>query len=126
MILMKTINLTHYNSEQCSDCIIMNHGLLFAFCAGVLFTIFTSLIKFLDTMDPMQLLIIRGVIQSVMISVIMIVRRTPFCGGHDGKITFLIVINTIFGGTRMLLLFVSFRLRITQDPIIMNLKVILD
>ena len=54
-------------------------GLLLAFLSGILLTTFSALLKMV-TMDPMQVVIIRGVLQSLIMGCVAIYKKQSFKG----------------------------------------------
>ena len=93
-------------------------GLLLAFMSGLLFTLFTSMIKLLDTMPPSQLVMVRGLLQTAVTAAIALHRDLPFLG-PDTRTLLLVLLNAAVGGTRVLLVFVSFGLlpvRASNEP----------
>ena len=54
-------------------------GLLLAFLSGILLTTFSALLK-LVTMDPMEVVIIRGVLQSLIMACVAIYKKQSFTG----------------------------------------------
>ena len=55
-------------------------GLFLAFLSGVLMTTYSSMIKMLDTMDSMQVVVIRGSLQFLIMGSIAMYRNVPFKG----------------------------------------------
>ena len=55
-------------------------GLLLAFISGVMMTTYSSMIKMLDTMDSMQVVVIRGSLQFFIMGSIAMYKNVPFKG----------------------------------------------
>ena len=55
-------------------------GLILAFISGVMMTTYSSMIKMLDTMDSMQVVVIRGSLQFFIMGSIAIYKNVPFKG----------------------------------------------
>ena len=55
-------------------------GLVLAFISGVMMTTYSSMIKMLDTMDSMQVVVIRGSLQFFIMGSIAIYKNVPFKG----------------------------------------------
>ena len=55
-------------------------GLLLAFISGVMMTTYSSMIKMLDTMDSMQVVVIRGALQFFIMGSIAMYKNVPFRG----------------------------------------------
>ena len=55
-------------------------GLFLAFISGVMMTTYSSMIKMLDTMDSMQVVVIRGSLQFFIMGSIAIYKNVPFKG----------------------------------------------
>ena len=62
-----------------SSCLHRSLGLLLAFLSGILLTTFSALLKKV-TMDPMQVVIIRGVLQSLIMGCVAIYKKQSFTG----------------------------------------------
>ena len=62
-----------------SSCLQRSLGLLLAFLSGILLTTFSALLKKV-TMDPMQVVIIRGVLQSLIMGCVAIYKKQSFTG----------------------------------------------
>ena len=107
------------NSEtRKQSCWKQHLGLLLAFMSGLLFTLFTSMIKLLDSMQPSQLVMVRGLLQTAVTAAIALHRNLPFLG-PDTRTLLLVLLNAAVGGTRVLLVFVSFGLlpvRASNEP----------
>ena len=58
-------------------------GLLLAFISGVMMTTYSSMIKMLDTMDSMQVVVIRGSLQFFIMGSIAMYKNVPFKGNSD-------------------------------------------
>ena len=100
-------------------------GLFLAFISGVMMTTYSSMIKMLDTMDSMQVVVIRGSLQFFIMGSIAIYKNVPFKGnlfiqiiliwfyktitGTDNRrIAMLLFIVAFTGGLRILFIFTSF------------------
>ena len=107
------------NSEtRKQSCWKQHLGLLLAFMSGLLFTLFTSMIKLLDSMPPSQLVMVRGLLQTLVTAALALHRHLPFLG-PDTRTLLLVLLNAAVGGTRVLLVFVSFGLlpvRASNEP----------
>ena len=109
-VLMESDTECDGNSEtRKQSCWKQHLGLLLAFMSGLLFTLFTSMIKLLDTMQPSQLVMVRGLLQTAVTAAIALHRDLPFLG-PDTRTLLLVLLNAAVGGTRVLLVFVSFGL----------------
>ena len=83
-------------------------GLLLAFLSGVLMTAYSSMIKMLDEMDSMQVVIMRGVLQIVVMLSVALYKRLSFVGdGLRATLIFLFLV-AFTGGLRLLFIFTSF------------------
>ena len=91
-------------SSQCSRSL----GLLLAFISGIMMTTYSSMIKMLDRMDPMQVVVIRGVLQFSIMGSIAIYKSLSFWGLEDRRMTFYLSLVAITGGLRILFVFTSF------------------
>ena len=67
-----------------SSCLQRSLGLLLAFLSGILLTTFSALLKMV-TMDPMQVVIIRGVLQSLIMGCVAIYKKQSFKGEIETK-----------------------------------------
>ena len=109
-VLMESDTECDGNSEtRKQSCWKQHLGLLLAFMSGLLFTLFTSMIKLLDSMQPSQLVMVRGLLQTAVTAAIALHRDLPFLG-PDTRTLLLVLLNAAVGGTRVLLVFVSFGL----------------
>ena len=118
-VLMESDTECDGNSEtRKQSCWKQHLGLLLAFMSGLLFTLFTSMIKLLDSMPPSQLVMVRGLLQTAVTAAIALHRHLPFLG-PDTRTLLLVLLNAAVGGTRVLLVFVSFGLlpvRASNEP----------
>ena len=62
-----------------SSCLQRSLGLLLAFLSGVLLTTFSALLKMV-TMDPMQVVVIRGGLQTIIMGCVAMYKRQSFKG----------------------------------------------
>jgi len=83
-------------------------GLIVAFISGVMMTGYSSMILMVQDMDPMQLLVIRGVLQMVAFGCIAKCKKSSFRGTPTLKISFLLFLLAFTGGLRLLFIFTSF------------------
>ena len=58
-------------------------GLLLAFISGVMMTTYSSMLKMLDTMDSMQVVVIRGSLQFFIMGSIAMYKSVPFKGNVE-------------------------------------------
>jgi len=83
-------------------------GLLLAFISGVLMTAYSSMIKMLKDMDSMQVVVIRGVLQLVIMGAIAKYKKLSFRGTTEAKIAICLFFVAFTGGLRLLFIFTSF------------------
>ena len=83
-------------------------GLLLAFVSGVLMTAYSSMIKMLHDMDSMQVVVMRGVLQMVVMGSIAVYNKRSFIGPKDRFLPFLLFLVSLTGGLRLLFIFTSF------------------
>jgi len=83
-------------------------GLLLAFISGVLMTAYSSMIKLLRDMDSMQVVVIRGVMQLVIMGAIAKYKKLSFRGTTETKIAICLFFVAFTGGLRLLFIFTSF------------------
>lgn len=101
-------------------------GLFLAFISGVMMTTYSSMIKMLDTMDSMQVVVIRGSLQFFIMGSIAMYKNIPLKGnlfiqfifmifdfiistGTDNRrVAMLLFIVAFTGGLRILFIFTSF------------------
>eukprot|EP00091_Calanus_sinicus_P013144 TRINITY_DN29252_c0_g1_i1.p1 TRINITY_DN29252_c0_g1~~TRINITY_DN29252_c0_g1_i1.p1 ORF type:complete len:272 (+),score=52.20 TRINITY_DN29252_c0_g1_i1:507-1322(+) len=83
-------------------------GLLLAFISGVLMTAYSSMIKMLKDMDSMQVVVIRGVMQLVIMGAIAKYQKLSFRGTTEVKIAICLFFVAFTGGLRLLFIFTSF------------------
>ena len=68
-----------------SSCLQRSLGLLLAFLSGVLLTTFSALLKMV-TMDPMQVVVIRGGLQTIIMGCVAIYKSQSFKGEITSKL----------------------------------------
>ena len=68
-------------------------GLFLAFVSGVLMTAFSSMIKMLDTMDSMQVVVIRGLLQLVVMGSVARYKKMSFRGTESRRIAALLLLG---------------------------------
>jgi len=103
-----------------SDLFIPSFGLLLAFISGVLMTAYSSMLKMVHDMDPMQVLVIRGVLQLIIYGSIAKYKKSSFRGSPRLKISFFLFLLAFTGGLRLLFIFTSFsRLNIGDSTTIL-------
>ena len=90
------------------ECCTQYLGLLLAFISGVLMTAYSSMIKIIKEMDSMQVVVIRGVLQLVIMGVIAMYKKLSFRGTKEPKIAFCLFLVAFTGGLRLLFIFTSF------------------
>ena len=83
-------------------------GLLLAFISGVLMTAYSSMIKMLKDMDSMQVVVIRGVLQLLIMGAIAKYKKLSFRGTKEIKIAICLFFVAFTGGLRLLFIFTSF------------------
>lgn len=83
-------------------------GLLLAFISGVLMTAYSSMIKMLRDMDSMQVVVIRGVMQLVIMGAIAKYKKLSFRGTTEVKIAICLFFVAFTGGLRLIFIFTSF------------------
>ena len=83
-------------------------GLILAFISGVLMTAYSSMIKMLKDMDSMQVVVIRGVMQLVIMGMIAKYKKLSFRGTTELKIAGCLFLVAFTGGLRLLFIFTSF------------------
>ena len=84
-------------------------GLLLAFISGVLMTAYSSMIKMLEVMDPMQVVVVRGVLQLVIMGSIARYKNISWRGGSDNtRTSLLLFLVAATGGLRIFFIFTSF------------------
>ena len=83
-------------------------GLLLAFISGVLMTAYSSMIKMLDDMDSMQVVVIRGVLQLVIMGSIACFKNLSFAGARERHVPIVLFLVSLTGGLRLLFIFTSF------------------
>jgi len=83
-------------------------GLVLAFVSGVLMTAYSSMIKMLDEMDSMQVVVIRGVLQLVLMGSIACYKRLSFTGVREQCVPTVLFLVSLTGGLRLIFIFTSF------------------
>ncbi|CAG7828486.1 unnamed protein product [Allacma fusca] len=83
-------------------------GVILAFVSGVFFTLCSGTVKYLENVDPMELLIIRSLFQIAVTLPIALWRHENILGPKGSRL--LLLVQGIVGGTTLVLLFYSFRL----------------
>jgi len=83
-------------------------GLLLAFISGILMTAYSSMIKMLDHMDSMQVVVMRGVLQLVIMGTYAVYKKFSFTGPKEKFLPLLIFLVSFTGGLRLLFIFTSF------------------
>jgi len=83
-------------------------GLILAFISGIMMTAYSSMLKMVQDMDPMQVLVIRGVLQMVFFGSIAKYKKSSFSGSNQLKISLFLVLLAFTGGLRLLFIFTSF------------------
>ena len=68
-------------------------GLLLAFVSGVLMTAYSSMIKMLDTMDSMQVVVIRGLLQLLVMGSVARYKKMSFRGTESRRIAALLLLG---------------------------------
>ena len=76
--------------------------------SGVMVTTYSSLIKTLDEIDPMQVVVMRGVLQFTVMGSIALYKKLSFRGTADKKIASYLFLLALTGGLNILFIFTSF------------------
>ena len=107
---LQSKNLKDIKSSQHGELLARSFGLLLAFISGVLMTAYSSMIKMLDSMDSMQVVVVRGLIQFlVMLTVAQVKNISIKCGYIESyKTVVLLLLVAVTGGLRLLFVFTSF------------------
>ena len=71
-------------------------------------TAYSSMIKIVKDMDSMQLVVIRGLLQLVIMGLIAKYKNLPFLGPRTPKISCLLFLVAFTGGLRLIFIFISF------------------
>ena len=82
-------------------------GLLLAFISGVLMTAYSSMLKLLVEMDSMQVVVIRGVLQLLVMGTIARHKGIPLLSIKKRKVSILLFFVAFTGGLRLLFIFTS-------------------
>ena len=114
-VLSKKLSLSSLSPSKSSDSNLQRHqnleryfGLLLAFVSGILMTAYSSLIKFLDEMDVMQVVAVRGFLQLVIMGSVAKYNQVSFTVKDSSRIRILLLLVTLTGGLRIFFVFVSF------------------
>ena len=91
-----------------NEALLRTMGLLLAFISGVLMTAYSSMIKMLKDMDSMQVVVIRGVMQLVIMGSIAKYKKLSFRGTTESKMAICLFFVAFTGGLRLLFIFTSF------------------
>ena len=83
-------------------------GIFLAFMSGVMVTTYSSLIKTLDEIDPMQVVVMRGVLQFTVMGSIALHQRLSFRGTANKKVASYLFLLALTGGLNILFIFTSF------------------
>ena len=83
-------------------------GLGLAFLSGVLMTAYSSMIKMLGQMDSMQVVIMRGVLQMVVMLIVALYKKLHFFGDKSRAIVIFLFLVAFTGGLRLIFIFTSF------------------
>ena len=83
-------------------------GLLLAFVSGVLMTAYSSMIKMLVEMDSMQVVVMRGGLQMLVMGSLAYYNKQSFTGPKDRYLPALLFLVSLTGGLRLLFIFTSF------------------
>ena len=98
-------SIGHKTSQGCCN---KSLGLLLAFISGVLMTTYSSMLKLMKEMDSIQVVIIRGVLQLVIMGGIAMYKRLSFRGTSKPKMVFFMFLVAFTGGLRLVFIFTSF------------------
>ena len=93
--------------ETGRNCCYRSTGLLLAFASGILMTAYSAMIKFLDEMDSMQVVIIRGTMQAVILGSVAAYNKSSFIGKRERWVPLLLFLVAFTGGLRILFIFTS-------------------
>ena len=83
-------------------------GILLAFVSGIFMTAYSSMIKLLVDMDSMQVVVIRGAIQLILMGGLAIYKKNSFLGPRERNPTIFMFLVALTGGLRLLFIFTSF------------------
>jgi len=83
-------------------------GLLLALLSGVLMTAYSTMIKLLDSMDSMQVVVIRGALQMIVMGSSALIKGASFRGAKERQVPWLLLLIALSGGLRLLFIFTSF------------------
>lgn len=82
-------------------------GVFLAFLSGAFFTLSSAAVKALRSMDPMELLLVRAVLQVVVMLSVALCKGSPLLGEKGFRL--LLQLQGVVGGLTLVLLFYSFR-----------------
>ena len=109
--LLSVFSLTNRLSPEQIEggraCCHRSTGLLLAFISGVLMTAYSAMIKFLVEMDSMQVVVIRGTMQAVLLGGVACYKKNSFLGKREPWVPLLIFLVALTGGLRILFIFTS-------------------
>jgi len=83
-------------------------GLLLALLSGVLMTAYSTMIKLLDSMDSMQVVVMRGALQLIVMGSSALIKGASFRGAKERQVPWLLLLIALSGGLRLLFIFTSF------------------
>jgi len=83
-------------------------GLSLALLSGVLMTVYSSLLKLLEETPSMQVVVVRGMLQQMVMAVVLMKRGTNPCSTKQPMAIFLLTAVAATGGLRILFIFTSF------------------
>jgi len=83
-------------------------GLLLALLSGVMMTAYSTMIKLLDSMDSMQVVVMRGALQLMVMGVSALAKGASFRGAKEIQVPWLLLLIALSGGLRLLFIFTSF------------------
>jgi len=83
-------------------------GLALALLSGVLMTVYSSLLKLLEETPPMQVVVVRGLLQQLVMALVLMKRGTNPCSTSEPKAILLLTAVAATGGLRILFIFTSF------------------
>jgi len=83
-------------------------GLFLALLSGVMMTAYSTMIKLLDSMDSMQVVVMRGALQLMVMGVSALAKGASFRGAKEIQVPWLLLLIALSGGLRLLFIFTSF------------------
>jgi len=83
-------------------------GLSLALLSGVLMTVYSSLLKLLEETPSMQVVVVRGMLQQLVMALVLMKRGTNPCSTSQPMAIFLLTAVAATGGLRILFIFTSF------------------